>query len=100
MGALEAEARGVTTVESEVPFYKKLNELLLNLIPLRSAIKHFTEGNLGEGIIDLSLDLFGIMTVGASTAGKLANVATKTLSAGSKALHIGKDPGVERDQPG
>lgn len=93
-GALEAEARGVTTVESEVPFYKKLNELLLNLIPLRSAIKHFTEGNLGEGIIDLSLDLFGIMTVGASTAGKLAKVATKTLSAGSKALHIGKTLGL------
>ena len=93
-GALEAEAQGVTTVESEVPFYRKLNTFLLNLIPLRSAIKNFTDGNIGDGIVDLSLDVFGVMTAGAATVGKAAKVLTSTLSAGSKALRIGKTLGL------
>ncbi len=93
-GALEAEAQGGTTVESEVPFYRKLNTFLLNLIPLRSAIKNFTDGNIGDGIVDLSLDVFGVMTAGAATVGKAAKVVTSTLSAGSKALRIGKTLGL------
>lgn len=91
--ALETEARGVTTVESEVPFYKKFNEFVLNLIPLRSAIKNFTDGNIGEGIVDLSLDIFGILTAGANVVGKAAKVANGTLSAGGKALRITKTLG-------
>ncbi|NWA67835.1 YopT-type cysteine protease domain-containing protein [Pseudomonas reactans] len=91
---LETEARGLTTFESEVPFYKKLGEMLLNLIPFASAIKNFSNGNIGEGIIDLSLDIFGLLTVGAGTVGKVAKVASSTASVGGKALRITKTVGL------
>ncbi|OPA89529.1 hypothetical protein BFW86_13675 [Pseudomonas fluorescens] len=64
----EAEARGQTTFETEVPFYKKGREFLLNLIPLRSAIKSFSEGDAAGGIIDLSMDIFGFMVGAGATA--------------------------------
>ncbi len=92
--SLEAEARGLTSFESEVPFYKKLGEILLNLIPFRSAIKNFINGNIGEGIIDLSLDVFGLLTVGAGTVGKVAKVASSAASAGGKALRVTKSIGL------
>lgn len=92
--SLEAQARGLTTFESEIPFYKKLREILLNLIPFRSAINNFINGNIGEGIIDLSLDIFGVLTVGAGTVGKVAKVASSAASAGGKALRITKSIGL------
>ncbi|WP_338568283.1 hypothetical protein V6L78_18705 [Pseudomonas canadensis] len=98
--SLEAQARGLTTFESEVPFYKKLGEILLNLIPFRSAINNFINGNIGEGIIDLSLDIFGVLTVGAGTAGKVAKVASSAASAGGKALRITKIRRAGCGQPG
>lgn len=75
--AFEGRARGQTTFESRQPFYKKGREFLLNLVPLYSAVKNFQAGNIGEGIIDLSLDAFGFL-VGAGAAAK-----------GLKALHAG-----------
>ncbi len=69
----EADARGQTIFETEVPFYKKGREFLLNLIPLRSAIKSFREGDVAGGIIDLSMDIFGFM-VGAGAAAKGARL--------------------------
>ncbi|WP_321860600.1 hypothetical protein [Pseudomonas paraveronii] len=93
-GALEAEARGVTTVESEVPFYRKLSTFLLDLIPFRSAINNFIDGNIGEGIVDLSLDIFGVLTAGTATVGKAAKIATSTLSAGGKVLRTAKTLGL------
>ena len=77
----KASAKGLTTFETEHPFYKKAVEFMLNLIPLRSAIKNFKEGNHGEGIVDLTLDIFGFL-VGASAAAKGA----KALQAGAQVL--------------
>lgn len=74
----EDEARGRTTFESEVPFYKAGRELLLNLIPLRSAIIQFQQGNIGDGIADLAFDAFGFM-LGAGAAAK----GVKALQAGA-----------------
>lgn len=78
--AFEGRARGQTTFESRQPFYKKGREFLLNLVPLYSAVKNFQAGNIGEGIIDLSLDAFGFL-VGAGAAAK----GLKTLHAGATA---------------
>ncbi|ONH51056.1 hypothetical protein BLL36_24435 [Pseudomonas cedrina subsp. cedrina] len=74
----EGEARGRTTFESEVPFYKAGREFLLNLIPLRSAIVNFQQGNIGDGIADLAFDAFGFM-LGAGSAAK----GVKALQAGA-----------------
>lgn len=85
----EAEAKGLTTFESEVPSYKKGREFMLNLIPLRSAIKNFQAGNIGEGIADLAFDIFGF-AVGVGAAAKGAKALQAGASVLSKAAHVGK----------
>lgn len=74
---LKKEAEALTTFDTEVPFYKKATEFMLNLIPLRSAIKNFAAGNIGDGIVDLTFDAFGF-AMGLGAAAK-----------GGKALHSG-----------
>ncbi|WP_177044255.1 hypothetical protein [Pseudomonas yamanorum] len=75
------QAWGSTTLDTEVPAYKKVQEFLLDLIPGRSAIKNFMAGNYGDGIVDLTLDVFGFV-MGLGAAAK----ATKALAAGASAL--------------
>lgn len=79
--AVERYAKGATTFDTELPFYKALEEIALNLIPFRSAIKNFIDGNVGEGITDLAFDIFGF-AIGLGTAAKGA----KALAAGASAL--------------
>lgn len=69
---LEVEATGMTTFDTEVPFYKKAREFMLNMIPLRSAIQNVGAGNIGEGIVDLTFDSFGF-ALGFGVAAKGAN---------------------------
>ncbi|MBC3921524.1 hypothetical protein H8S66_01485 [Pseudomonas lurida] len=80
--ALEDEARGITTFDTEVPFYKKAREFMLDLIPLRSAIQNFRAGNIGDGMVDLAFDAFGF-AVGIGTAAK----GGKALQAGASTLN-------------
>ena len=79
---LAAEARGVTTFDTEVPFYKKAREFMLDMIPLRSAIKNFQAGNIGEGVTDLIFDAFGF-AIGLGAAARGA----RALQAGASALN-------------
>ncbi|WP_099168437.1 glycosyltransferase [Pseudomonas sp. ICMP 8385] len=74
-------AQGATTFDTEVPTYKKIEEFVLNLIPLRSAITKFIAGDVPGGIADLAFDIFGF-AVGLGAAAKGA----KALSAGASAL--------------
>ena len=83
---LAAEARGLTTFETEVPFHKKVREFLLNLIPLRSAIQNFRQGNIGEGVVDLTLDVF-CFAMGLGVAAKGAKALHVGLSTASKVAH-------------
>lgn len=77
----ETLSMGVTTFESEVPFYKAGREFLLNLIPLRSAIVNFQKGNIEGGLVDLGFDAFGfLLAVGAAAKG------AKALQAGTSAV--------------
>ncbi|WP_135308239.1 hypothetical protein [Pseudomonas nabeulensis] len=70
-------AKGQTTFDTEAPFYKAAVEFMLNLIPLRSAIKNFSEDHYGEGIVDMTMDAFGFL-MGLHVAAK-----------GAKALQVG-----------
>ncbi|NMX60667.1 glycosyltransferase [Pseudomonas sp. WS 5079] len=79
--AVERYAKGATTFDTEVPTYKILEEIALNLIPFRSAIKNFIEGNIGSGIVDLAFDIFGF-AIGLGPAAKGA----KALATGASAL--------------
>jgi hypothetical protein len=87
--ALEAEAKGMTTFDTEVPFYKKLNEFMLNLIPLRSAIVNFQNGNNGAGLLDLTIDVFGFV-LGVGVAAKGAKALQTAASVFSKLGHGAK----------
>ncbi len=79
--SIQKDAAGVTTFDTEEPFYKKLDEFVLNLIPFRSAIKNFMAGKIEHGIGDLVLDVFGF-AVGLGAAARGA----KALAAGASAL--------------
>ncbi|WP_460084661.1 hypothetical protein [Pseudomonas sp. H2_G03] len=83
---LADEAKGVTTFDTEVPFYQKAREFLLNLIPLRSAIQNFRAGNVRDGVIDLVFDAFGFaLALGAAAKG--AKALHAGASAASKVAH-------------
>lgn len=83
---LGAQAQGLTTFDTEVPFYKAAREFLLNLVPLRSAIVNFQNGNVGDGIVDLTLDVFGF-AFGVGAASKGAKALQAGASAASQFAH-------------
>ncbi|MGB3127536.1 MAG: hypothetical protein WBB95_27295 [Pseudomonas sp.] len=88
--AIKEQARGQTTLESLQGGPKPLSEFLLNLVPFRSAIVNFQQGNYGEGALDLTLDIFGFLTAGAATAGKLLKIGSSALSTGAKTLRAAR----------
>ncbi|MCF5080540.1 SET domain-containing protein-lysine N-methyltransferase [Pseudomonas lactis] len=89
--AIKQQARGQTASDMAKA---QLSEFLLNLIPFRSAIVNFQNGQYGTGTFDLLLDVFGFLTAGTATAGKLLNVGRSVLSTGAKALRAAKVIGV------
>ncbi|MGX9080377.1 hypothetical protein ACWTQY_31450, partial [Klebsiella pneumoniae] len=63
---------------------------LLSLVPFYSAIGNFQQGNYGEGATDLALDIFGLLSAGAASAGKLGRLGGTALSAAAKVLQGAK----------
>lgn len=72
--------RGTTTFDGEVPFWQKIEDFVLGLIPGYSAIKNFINGNWREGIIDLAFDAFGFLLAGAGAAVRAASAGVRTVS--------------------
>lgn len=70
-------AKGMTTFDTEVSTNKKIGDFFLNLVPFYSAVNNFAKGNVGEGIVDLALDVFGFF------------VSFNAAAKGVKALKIG-----------
>jgi len=91
--AIKEQARGQTPID-EYYSPKPLSDFLLNLIPFRSAIVNIQNGKYGEAAFDLMLDIFGFVTAGAATAGKLLKIGSAVLSSGAKALKAAKVIGV------
>ncbi|WP_282396044.1 membrane-targeted effector domain-containing toxin [Pseudomonas sp. PS01298] len=81
------QAKGTTTFDKQMETEGKLADFFLDLIPLRSAIVNFQNGNHLDGAIDLGMDIFGFVTAG---AGKVAKVGAKAAGAASKALKVAK----------
>lgn len=84
--AIKEQARGQTTLDKLEGGPKPLSDFLLNLIPFRSAVINFKKGNYGDGIFDLTLDIFGFLSAGAATAGKLIKIGGSALTTGAKGL--------------
>lgn len=73
---MQAQAKGLTTFDTEFNATRFLHDTLMSLIPLRSAIVNFQEGDVGAGLVDLFLDIFG-MVMAISTAG--ASLGTRAM---------------------
>lgn len=89
--AIKAQARGQTALDKA---NAQMSEFLLNLIPFRSAIVNFQNGQYGAGTFDLLLDVFGFLTAGTATAGKLLKIGHSALSTGVKAARAARVIGV------
>lgn len=87
---LKAQAKGLSTFESRQHFYQNFANLTLNLVPFYSAIKHFQEGNIVDGLVDLAFDVLSVVVaVGVTAKGiKALKAGTSTLATGIKTTQI------------
>ncbi|WP_338568093.1 hypothetical protein V6L78_18095 [Pseudomonas canadensis] len=87
---LEQQARGVTSYDKERGQQEAVTEFLLDLLPLRSAIVNLRDGNYGAAAVDLTLDVFGLISAGLGACAKAIKASKTTSSAVSKLLKAGK----------
>lgn len=83
-------AAGTTTLDQQKAGDERVREFFLNLIPLRSAIVNFRQGDYESGIIDLGLDALGLLSAGYGAGAKVARVASTTTSTAVKAAQTGR----------
>ncbi|MCV2224182.1 hypothetical protein [Pseudomonas mercuritolerans] len=83
-------AKGQTTQDGENAFVQRVIDFVVDLIPFKTAIANFVDGNYADGAVDLFFDVLGFVTAGASVAGKLARIGVSTASAISKTLKAAK----------
>ena len=86
----EAQARGATTFDRQIKISEVVSEVLLNLIPGRSAIVNFMEGKIAEGFAELGLDAMGFLIPGSSAATKSAKAISTATSVFGKVLRVSK----------
>jgi len=79
-------AKGRTTQDRENAAVQKMIDFVVDLIPFKSAITNFVNGNYLDGAVDLFFDVLGFVTAGASTAAKLTQVVGRSASALSRGL--------------
>lgn len=84
------QAKGTTSFDKQMETELAVVNFFLDLIPLRSAIRNFQDGNYLDGATDLAMDIFSIVTAGAGAAVKAANVTTKAISLSSKLVKLTK----------
>ena len=84
------QANGSTTLDQQKENDERLRQFSLNLIPLRSAIVNFRDGDYEAGLMDLGLDALGLLTAGYGAGAKVAKVASSSASAAMKALQAGR----------
>ena len=90
IGSQWQQANGSTTLDQQKENDERLRQFFLNLIPLRSAIVNFRDGDYEAGLMDLGLDALGLLTAGYGAVAKVAKVASTSASAGIKALQAGR----------
>jgi hypothetical protein len=83
-------AKGQTTQDRENAAVQKVIYFVVDLVPFKSAITNFINGNHVDGAMDLFFDVLGFITAGASTAARLTQVVGKTASAITRGLRAAK----------
>lgn len=92
--AILERARGLTYDDKNNKRSKVFEGFLLDMVPFYSAIKNFSHGNVGAGAVDLGLDVFGFLTAGVATAGKVIKIAGTAASIASKGARVAKVIGM------
>ncbi len=87
---LDAQSRGLTSFDKERGQQEGLKQFLLDLIPLRSAINNFQDGNYGAGLTDLAIDIFGFVTAGLGAGAKVVKASSAAVSGVQKALKVAR----------
>ena len=88
------QAAGSTPDEHRRTVASTIGNFFLDLVPLRSAIVNFSNGNYKDGFSDLAFDVFGFLAAGAGVAAKVGKTLSTASSAASKALKLSKIFGV------
>ncbi len=88
--AIHEQALGQTTRDKHRKAANTVGHFMLDLIPFVSTVKNFSQGKISEGIFDLGLDIFGFLTAGVGTAGKLTKIAGSTVSTVTKVARATK----------
>jgi len=83
-------AKGTTRHDQHVENEWKLADFFLDLVPLRSAIVNFRDGNYLEGTFDLGMDIFGFVTGAAGAASRVTKVAASAANTTRKAAKVAK----------
>ena len=91
---IKDQAKGLTTDEQRDKQVAQIVDVVLDVIPFRSAIVSFQKGNVGDGVFDLALDLFGFLTAGTGVVGKALKIGNTALSTATKAYKVAKVIGV------
>lgn len=91
---IKDHAKGLTTDELRDKKIANVVNVVLDVIPFRSAIVNFQKGNVGDGVYDLAVDLFGFLTAGAGTVGKAVKIGSTALSTATKAYKVAKTIGA------
>ncbi|WP_438870232.1 glycosyltransferase [Pseudomonas sp. L1(2025)] len=73
-------ARGTTSYDETRAANNAIGEFFLNMIPFRSAIVNFMQGNIGDGLLDLGLDVIGLVTLGIGKAAQAGKVVAKGIA--------------------
>ncbi|EIK69494.1 hypothetical protein PseBG33_2056 [Pseudomonas synxantha BG33R] len=71
---LASGARGVTTFDTEVTEFEKIQAVTRALIPGAAALHSFQQGRVGEGLAFLAFDIFGFVVAGAGALGKVSKI--------------------------
>ncbi|WP_421551827.1 membrane-targeted effector domain-containing toxin [Pseudomonas yamanorum] len=94
LDAIRHQAAGTTPDEHRRAVADTIGNFFLDLIPLRSAIVNFSNGNYRDGFSDLAFDALGFLTAGAGVAAKVGKTLSTVSSAASKAVKLSKIFGV------
>ncbi|ASV38997.1 hypothetical protein CI807_23245 [Pseudomonas sp. NS1(2017)] len=92
--AVKQYAAGSTPSEARRAWLSSTADTLLNLIPLKSAITNFRNGQYKDGAIDLAFDVFGFVTAGIGLTAKVGKAVTGAGSTLGKLAQGGKILGV------
>ncbi|NWE41780.1 hypothetical protein HX875_20055 [Pseudomonas yamanorum] len=84
------QAKGITPLDRQREQEWKVTNFFLDLVPLRSAIVNFQNGNYVDGAMDLAMDAFGFLTAGAGVAGKVAKAGTRLAGTAAKAAKVSR----------